>query len=107
MKNVPVINYSSTGNVHAPATAATRGAGAAVHCTPGLVADPPAAVRDASERRTRAASVVDLATLDDPGRADGALVGVPPITGGNLAAVDFRARSLVVAARALVGERAL
>jgi NAD(P)H dehydrogenase (quinone) len=82
MTRVAVIYYSSSGNVHKLAVAASaaaekEGAEVRLRRIPELVADPPVIDRDAwVEHRTATADVPD-ATLDDLDWADAILVGTP------------------------------
>jgi len=82
MTRVAVIYYSSSGNVHKLAVAAStaaekEGAEVRLRRIPELVANPPVIDRDAwVEHRTATADVPD-ATLDDLDWADAILVGTP------------------------------
>jgi NAD(P)H dehydrogenase (quinone) len=82
MTRVAVIYYSSSGNVHKLAVAASaaaekEGAEVRLRRIPELVPDPPVIDRDAwVEHRTATADVPD-ATLDDLDWADAILVGTP------------------------------
>jgi NAD(P)H dehydrogenase (quinone) len=82
MTRVAVIYYSSSGNVHKLAVAASaaaekEGAEVRLRRVPELVPDPPVIDRDVwAEHRTATADVPD-ATLDDLDWADAILVGTP------------------------------